>query len=265
MQNKISFVFLLLIVFAFSISAQNSGAKKSAVGIDENLGGYLPLETKFTNDNGELVTLKQVITKPTILLFVYFECPGLCTPLMNEVASQVSKIDLEPGIDYNIVAISMDHAENYNLAAKKKKNYIAQIKRAFPENAWTFLTGDSISIASTADSVGFRFKKEEDQFIHAGALIMISPEGKITRYLLGTEFLPFDIKMALIEAAEGKATPTIAKVLQFCFKYDAEGKKYVLQTTRIFGVITLLGAGIFVFLITRKNKKIKKRTDGESS
>ena len=246
----------LTLCFIFVASFLSSGqSKKSIVGIDENLGGQIPLELQFTEDTGKLIQLKEIVNKPTIFMFVFFECKGLCTPLLSEVASQVDKLDLKPGTDYQIVSVSFAPEDNADLAAGKKKNYLNTIKRDFPDSAWKFLTGDSASIAQLTDAVGFRYKKEGDQYIHAGALILVSPKGKITRYLLGTEFLPFDIKMAIIEASEGKATPTIAKVLNFCFSYDAEGKKYALNITRIFGVFMLLCVIGFVIYLTAKPKK----------
>lgn len=207
--------FLIAYFLLITAVGNNAQSKKSAVGIDENLGGQIPLELQFTDDSGKQIKLGDIVNKPTIFMFVFFECKGLCTPLMGEVASQVDKLDLKPGTDYQIVSVSFAPEDNAELAAGKKVNYLNTIKREFPDSAWRFLTGDSASIAKLTDVVGFRYKKEGDQYIHAGALILVSPKGKITRYLLGTEFLPFDIKMAVIEASEGKATPTIAKVLNF--------------------------------------------------
>ncbi len=256
MLLKINYLLLYTLLFiSAGLNAQANQPVKSIVGIDEQLGEFIPGDLKFTDDRGSVLSTKEIFSKPTILMFVYFECPGLCTPLMSEVAEKVAKLELEPGKDYQIVSVSFDPNDSTALAARKKANYISTIKREFPESAWKFMTGDSNAIAQLTDAVGFRYKKEDDQYIHAGALIMVSGNGKITRYLLGTEFLPFDMKMALIEAAEGRATPTIAKVLKFCFKYDAAGKKYALNVTRIFGTFILLGAGMFLLVLTMKKKK----------
>lgn len=116
--------------------------------------------------------------------------------------------------------------------------------------------GDSANIYSVTNSVGFYFFKEEDQFVHPGTLIFISPDGKITRYLLGIDYLPFNIKMAILEAGEGKVGPTIAKLIKFCYAYDPEGRTYALNLTRIIGIITLVAVGIFIiFLISKPKKK----------
>lgn len=246
-------------LFLFTCLLLSQPQKRSIIGIDENLGGQIPLGLRFTNEKGEKIALRQVINKPTILMFVYFECPGLCTPLMSEVASEVSSIGLKPGVDYKIVSVSFDPTETSDLAAGKKKNYVTAVKIPFPEDAWSFLVGDSASVATLTDVAGFRYKKENDEFIHGGALIMVSPTGKITRYLLGTDFLPFDIKMGLIEASAGKTSPTIAKMLKFCFKYDPEGRKYTLNVTRIAGSLIIFGACIFMlFVIRGKRKKVSE-------
>lgn len=253
--------FFILMLLSSAILFGGEQVTKSIVGIDEQLGKTIPLGLQFTDEHGKKVELGSLIDKPTIFMFVYFECPGICTPLMSEVADEISKIGLKPGQDYRIIAVSFDHQETPELALKKKANYqnIASIE--VPDNGWYFLTGDSNSIASLTDAVGYRFKKEGDEFIHAGGLVFVSPEGKITRYLLGTDFLPFDMKMAIMEASTGKVSPTIAKVLKFCFKYDPNGRTYVLNVTRIAGtIIIVLALGFVGFLVyaKRKNEVINK-------
>ena len=254
MINKI-----LLLVFLVA-SVYNAEVQNVKVGIDEKLGATLPLNSKLVNEKGEYVAVEKLINKPTILMFVYYECPGICSPLMSEVAAKVNQIDLVPGKDYQIVCISIDHEEDYELASKKKTNYLNLIKKPFPDSAWHFLTGDSITVNKLADAAGFRFYRDGDEFVHAGTLIMVSPTGVITRYLLGTTFLPFDVKMGILEASEGKITPTVAKMLKFCFSYDREGRTYVLNITRIFGAGIILFAVVFVIIISVKSKKRKEIT-----
>lgn len=251
---------ILFFVVSFYISAGLTLAEdqvtKSPIGVDEKLGNTLPLHLKFLNDRGQEVQLKNLFDKPTILMFVYYECPGLCTPLMSELAAEAKFVDLVPGKDYKIVSVSIDPEETPELAAKKKVNYLKSMGDNVAPEAWEFLTGDSASIAELTDAAGFRYMREGEEFIHGGALILISPQGKISRYLLGTDFLPFDIKMAIVEASEGKVVPTIAKMLKFCYSYDREGKRYVLNVTRVAGSITILFAiGFIIYLTTRPKKK----------
>jgi protein SCO1 len=242
------------ILISFSLSAQ----KKIGVGIDEQLGKMIPLDLKFQTSEGETVALKDVITKPTIIALVYYECPGLCSPMQSELAWTIDKLQLEPGKDFQVISLSFDSHETPEIAKKWKRSYLQTIKRKFDPKDWLFLTGDSASIKTLTDVCGFYYKPADKDFIHAATVITISPEGKICRYLFGTEFNPFDMKMALLEAGSGKSNPTIAKVLRLCFSYDPSGDKYTLNVTRITGGITLLGAGIFLAIMLFKKKKVKK-------
>ncbi|MHB8871887.1 MAG: thioredoxin domain-containing protein, partial [Candidatus Doudnabacteria bacterium] len=162
-----------------------------------------------------------------------------------------------PGKDFKVISLSFDSHETPEIAKKWKRSYLQTIKRNFDPNDWVFLTGDSVSIKKLTDICGFYYKPTNKDFIHAATVITISPEGKICRYLFGTEFNPFDMKMALLEAGSGKTNPTISKVLRMCFSYDPSGEKYTLNVTRISGAITLLGVGIFLAVMLFKKKKVK--------
>ncbi|MHB8906058.1 MAG: SCO family protein [Melioribacteraceae bacterium] len=241
----------LFLLISFSLHAQ----KKIEVGIDEKLGNTLPLELQFQTSEGKTVALKDIITKPTLMALVYYECPGVCNPMQSELAWTIDKLQLEPGKDFQVISISFDHNETPAIAAKWKKNYLLTIKRKFDPNDWIFLTGDSLSIQKLTSACGFYFKPADKQFVHAATLIAVSPQGKISRYLFGTDFNPFDVKMALLEAESGKTSPTISKVLTYCFSYDPKGRQYTLNVTRIVGVVMLLGIGIFLSLLLFKKKK----------
>ncbi len=229
--------------------------KPVEIGIDEKLGNQLPLETEFFNEKGYLVSLKEIITKPTIIVFVYYKCPGICSPILTELTTIVNHMDMEIGKEYQIVTLSFDNTEKFDLAAAKKENYFSLLNKTIPEQSWIFLTGDSASIRKVTNAAGFMFKKEGNDFIHAGTITVLSPEGKIARYLYGTQYLPFDVKMAIVEASEGRTGPTINKLLRYCFSYSPEGRKYVLNVTQISGAIILLFAGVFVIFLTMKSKK----------
>ncbi|MCL6098694.1 MAG: SCO family protein [Bacteroidetes bacterium] len=253
-DSVIGLLFFLITMIPSNFLAQ----EKIKVGIDEQLGHYLPMDLKFTESDGKVVSLKELITKPTILALVYYECPGLCNPMQSELAWTVDKLQLEPGTDFQVISLSFDNHETPAIAAKWKKNYLQTIKRKFDPADWTFLTGDSLSIKEVTDACGFYFRPADKQYVHASTLIAISPDGKITRYLFGTQFNPFDMKMALLEAEAGKTSPTITKVLQFCFSYDPSGRRYTLNILRIIGSVSLLGVGIFLGVLTiKKKKKIK--------
>ena len=253
----VSIVGLLLI----SISKPND---KIEIGIDEQLGKHIPLDAIFNDENGNQIKLGNLITEPTVLALVYYHCPGICNPLMFELANVMNKSDLEPGYDYNVISISIDDLETPQKATEKKKEMMSGFDKDIPQNSWRFLTGTKENIKKVSDAVGYYFKREGTEFRHSGALVFIDKTGKICRYLIpsytdnhGFGILPFDFKMAVFETSKGKESPTIARVLQFCFSYDPQGKTYALDFTRIFGVAILLFAGIFLLVIKLKPKKEK--------
>jgi protein SCO1/2 len=253
--RNISLIYLIIISCLF-YNTKSVAQNTIEIGIDEKLGNYLPLDISFINSDGEKVFLKDIINKPVLLALVYYECPGICSPLLNELTWTVDKIELEPGADFKIIALSFDHRETPEIAAKWKRNYLHALKRRFNPEDWIFLTGDSTSIHKLTDAAGYYFKRSSDgQYIHASAVLTIAPDGKISRYLFGTSFNPFDVKMALIDAKAGKTNPTISKFLQFCFSYDPEGRQYTLNITRIIGLVMLVGVGIFLIVLLKKKKK----------
>lgn len=258
MKTIIKIITVVLLINT-SLSSQS---EKIEIGIDEQLGQKLPLDLEFYDESGNKKPLGEFITGTTVLAFVYYECPAICSPLMASIAEVVNRVDLEPLKDYNIVTVSIDENENYKAASEKKINYMQIIEDKYPAEGWRFLTGDSANIKTLTDAAGFYFKREGDQFIHSGAVIFISDEGKICRYLFpqysdskGYSILPFDFRMAVAETSEGREIPTIARMLQFCFSYDPAGKTYVLNFTRIFGAGILFMAVVFVLYLTIKPKK----------
>jgi protein SCO1/2 len=251
----------LFIIFLFSIDCY--AENKIEVGVDEKLGNYLPLNIYFFDEDSNYVLLSDLFNKPTVLAFVYYECPGICSPLLQSIAEVVDNSDLVLGVDYNIVVVSMDETELPYQAIKRKNAIIELMDKNIPLRSWNFLTGDLRSIRSLSDAAGFYFKREGKDFRHAGCLIFTDSNGKITRYLFpgysqrhGFGILPFDFKIAVFEASESKVTPTIARVLQFCFSYDPAGRTYVLNLTRIFGVIIILFLIMFFIYIKLKPKNV---------
>jgi len=228
----------------------------SNIGIDEKLGQLIPLDLTFHDENGNAIRLKQLIHSPTILAPVYYSCPNVCSFLLFNLAGVIDKMESEPGKEYQVLTFSFDETEKPDLALGKKKMYLKMIEKPFPEDAWRFLTGDKENIHKLTDAIGFHFKRQGQDFLHPVSLVILSPDGKITRYIYGTEFLPFDIKMALLEASEGKVGPTLSKVLRFCFSYDPKGRKYVFNTLKVTGIVTLLFAlSLILFLVFKGKRK----------
>jgi protein SCO1/2 len=190
------------------------------IGIKENLGFFIPLEVTFYDENGHPVSLRQLIRTPIILIPVYYSCPNVCNFLLQNTAEVLGKLPAEPGKEYVVLAFSFDETEKPPLAAERKKTYFQMIGKPYPPEAWRFLTDEKENILKLTEAVGFYFERTGRDFQHPVALIILAQEGKIIRYLYGTEILPFDLKMALLEASEGRVGPTISKALRFCFSYD---------------------------------------------
>lgn len=247
--------FFYLVLLSSLLFANN---KQPEVGIVEKLGNKIPMDLSFVNSDGKLLQLKELIKKPTILMFVYYHCPGICSPLLTSVSEIVDKIDLIPGKDYQLITISFDHNETYDKAKKWKNNHLTALNRPIDPNGWEFLVGDSISVKKITDAVGFYFKPDgRGDFIHGAAVYAISSNGIISRYLLGTEFSPFDFKMAVLDAERGLTLPTVNRLLKFCYSYDPQGRKYMFNVTRIAGTLLLFSLSIFLFYLLRKRKNKK--------
>ncbi len=239
--------------------------KPAELGIYEHLDQILPDGLTFTDENYKVVDLKKEIDKPTVIALVYYECPGLCSPLLEGVAQVITRAKLDLGTEYQVFTISFDPDEKPRLAKDKKANYAKLVKNKDVEKGWRWFTGDSANVTNLLSSLGFKVKKQGEEFIHPASLIVLSPEGKITRYLHGTYFLPFDLKMAVIEASEGRSGPTINKVLKYCFSFDPEGKKYVVNITRISGTLIIFIAVSFLagLLLSKKRGRNKKSLNAE--
>lgn len=228
------------------------------VGVVEKLDQYIPLDALLINEDGDTVVIGDLIDKPTILNFVYYRCPGICSPLMDGLSKAMDGNDLVLGEDYQALTISFDPREGTILAVRKKNNYLNLMeKKEEAEKGWHFFTSDSASITRLTEATGFRYKPTGNDFIHSATLIIVDPKGKITRYMNGIYFLPFELKMSLLEAAEGKSGPTINRVLQYCYSYDPEGQKYVLNITKVTATLILFFAVVLLlvlFLFKRRNK-----------
>ena len=256
-MKKITLVILFLVLI-INLKAQMQVNGNVEVGIVEKLDQSIPLDLKFFNEKNDTVTLGSLINKPTILSFVYFDCPGLCSPLLDGIAAVVSKMDMKLGTDYDIITISFNTKDTPEKAREKKLNFVQKIQEKDRGN-WTYLTGDLENIQKITEAVGFRYKPTGLDFAHPSTIIMLSPKGKITRYLYGITFLPFDVKMAVGEAQRGLAQPTSSKLLDYCFGYDTTSKSYTLQFTRLIGTGMILVGLLFVIImvISSKLKSIK--------
>lgn len=244
-------------------------------GVTEKLGENIPLDLKFANAEGDSIALKELFNdgKPVLLNPVYYECPQLCSMVKEAIYKGVKDLKWTPGNEYNIVTFSFDPGEETELAAENKQQYLNKLNRANAEEGWHFLTGKKESIQQLTKAVGFDIERlENGEYAHGAAIIFLSPDGKITRYLYGLKFDEFNLRNALYEAADGNVGNAAEQVLLYCFQYDADSNSYVPVAWRIMkvgGFATVLILGIFLgFMWMRhrysNNEKQIKETNGRS-
>lgn len=248
-----------LLLLLLTLSALHSGEQ---LGVNEKLGQMVPLDLTFIDEKSNKVTLGEMMDgKPTIITLNYFRCAGICTPQLDDLSRTLTKLDLAENTDYKVLTISFAEDETPELAAAKRKNHLHAIQRDYVQDAWHFLIGENNSSAVLASKVGFSYEKTVSptgvvDYIHPAALIILSPKGKVTRYLNGIDQLPFDVKMALVEASEGRVGPTIAKTLLYCFAYDPVGKKYIFVWEKVAATVMLIIVfGFFIYLIKLGRKE----------
>ena len=227
------------------------------VGIDQNLNAQIPLELKFKDENGQVVRLGQYFReKPVVLALVYYECPGLCDLILNGLTHTMEQVSLNVGSDYEVVTVSFNPKETWQLANAKKANYIEKYNRSGAKEGWHFLTGDEASIKSLADTVGFHYKYDpiNNQFAHASGIMVLTPEGKISKYFYGVTYPARDLRLGLVEASQDKIGTVADQVLLFCYHYDPHTGKYGLLISRVLqlgGMATVLIGGIFLIFLFR--------------
>lgn len=256
-QLKLFFTLFVWLISFSSFSQNSLFDQQMQIGFDEKQGQIAALDIKLVNEDGDTVLLREIINKPTILNLVYFRCPGTCSPLMWGISKFIDEVDLQLGTDYEVLTISFDYTESIDLGIQKKANYLSAMKKKDSARYWQFFVSDSSSIAKLTQSVGFNYKYINNEFVHPTGLIALSSEGMITRYMRGIEFLPFEIKITMVEAAEGKIGPSINRLLAICYSYDEKGNKFVFNVTRVSAIVIIFMAiVIFLFLVlTRKNNK----------
>ena len=275
MKRIALFAFYLFAVLSlpFDGLAQNNRTQPEAlqgVGIDEHLGEFIPLDAKFATTSGDSVTIGSLLKegKPIILNPLYFECPMLCGLVIDGVLNVADDLDWSIGEEYQIISISIDPNEDHLLAKEYKEKYTSRLNKSFAQDGWTFLTGNKKEIDKIIDAVGFKYNEVEGtgEFAHSAAIIMLSPDGKITRYLYGIQYNEFDVRNALYESADGKIGSTLEKVLLYCYQYDPDSNSYApvaINIMKIGGLATLIILGIFLGLlwIREKGKNVTTNID----
>lgn len=234
------------------------------IDIIEHSGEVLPLDLNFTDDRGENVILGDYFNrgKPVILTLAYYECPMLCTLVLNGMSEGVRDLGWPPGEKFVMITISIDPSESSQLAAEKKKTYTESLSLPIKEGGWAFLVGEESQSKALADAIGFKYYYDEKnkQYAHPAAAFVITEDGKISRYLYGIEFKPRDLKLALMEASEGKIGSTIDRIILYCYHYDPEAGGYVVFAANVMklgGGFTLLSLVIFLGVMWMKERRKK--------
>ena len=233
------------------------------VGIDQKLNAQLPLNARFKDSSGKEVKLGDYFgrKKPVVLALVYYECPMLCNEVLNGLTGSLKGISFNAGEEFDVVAISFDARENEKpeLAKNKKEGYLERYNRPDSRDGWHFLTGEQSEIDKVTEAVGFNYTFDErtNQFAHAGGIMVVTPEGRLSRYLYGIDYSPKDLKFSIMESSENRIGNPVEQLYLYCFHYDPSTGKYgfaILNALRLMAVATLLGLGTMFFVFWRRNK-----------
>jgi protein SCO1/2 len=246
--------------------ASPTAAFLSDVGIDQHLDGELPLDAVLHDETGHEVRLGDFFRdKPVVLALVYYRCPQLCTQVLNGFLKSSQAVPLEIGRDYQVVTVSFDPNEGPELAAEKKRQYVRAYRRDGAEQGWHFLTGDAPAIERLTSAVGFRYRYDSAsrQFAHASGIVIVTPDGRLSRYFYGIDYSPHDLRLGLVESSAGRIGSPVERVLLLCYHYDPLTGKYGLAIAgvlRAAGGLTVLAVGLFLVAMYRRERRRPKLT-----
>ena len=276
--RSLIFAFCLL-PFVFSVALAQQGPFKEPgktpipaksippplkdIGIEQKLDTQVPLDLPFRDEQGKSVQLSQYFgKKPVVLALVYYTCPMLCNQILNGLTGTLKTLNYNVGEEFDIVTVSFDPKEAYETAAAKKQNYLDRYDRkgAAREKAaagWHFLTGDEASIKALTEAVGFNYRWDEEtqQFIHASGIMVLTPQGKLSRYLYGIDYAPVDLKLSLVDASAGKIGSPVEQLFLFCYHYDPATGKYslvIMNIIKLASVVTFTVLALIVFIFRRR-------------
>ena len=244
------------------VSPDGSGAPAAAEGVEfeQKLGAQVPMGTGFLSASGEAVSLAELTGgRPVLLVPAYYECPMLCSLVLSGVVSALDAVDLDAGQDYRVVVFSIDPEEGPEAAAEAARRHLRTDQRPAAAEGFHFLTGDEESIRAVADAIGFRYRylPERDEFAHSAGIVALTPEGTVARTFYGVEYAPRDLRLALVEAADGTIGTPVDEVLLYCFRYDPETGRYsaaILNIVRLGGLFTLAALGLFFLVSWRRDR-----------
>jgi protein SCO1/2 len=262
--------FAVTLLAASSAFAQPAGVRPPItreVGIDQRLNAQVPLDLPFRDEDGRPVRLGDYFgRRPVVVALVYYECPMLCTQVLNGLISALGVLSFDAGREFDVVAVSFDPKEGPGLASAKKRAYLERYGRQGAERGWHFLTGDEPSIARLTKAVGFRYAYDQaiDQYAHGAGIIVLTPHGVVSRYFYGIEYAPRDLRLGLVEASADRIGTAVDRVLLLCYHYDPSTGRYgfvALTLVRIGGALTLVALGAF-FWFERRRVRLKPDSTG---
>ena len=233
------------------------------IGLDQRLDEQLPLDLMFSDENGKTVRLRDYFDKkPVILSLAYYDCPMLCTLVVNGVIRTLRTLSFSAGNEFTVLTISFNPKDTPRAAAIKKQTSLQSYNRPGAETGWHFLTGDEATIQQLTQAIGFRYRydAERKEYAHPSGIMVLTPEGRISRYFYGVEYAPRDVRLGLIEAADGKIGSPVDQLLLLCYHYDPATGKYGVMITsalRLAGAVTVLGIGGFIILSLRRDRRQK--------
>ena len=269
MQRAACMALMLMIVPLMGVQAMSAQYARpkitNGVGIDQNLNAPVPLDLVFRDETNRVVPLRTYFgDKPVVIEMVYFGCTSLCPKSIYESVTALRRVALEPGRDYDVVVVSFDPKDTPAIATQEKATYAKLFERSSFQQGWHFLTGQQASITRLADAIGFHYRWDDPtkQFVHAGGIMVATPDGKLSRYFYGIQYAPQDLRMALVEASQHKIGSPVDYVLLFCFRYDASQGKYtlaILNLLKLAGCLTVVGLAGLIYFLMLSDKRKKSR------
>ncbi len=274
MNYRCLHVSVILLVGIYSLPTPTVGQSDKQpddlkkIDVIEHLGEHIPLDLQFVNSAGDTVWLREYFQddKPVVLTLGYYQCPMLCNLVWNGLSNGLRNLDWTPGEEYRVLTVSIDPTETSELAKAKRYRYMEDFGKPIPDDGWLFLTGEEEQIGKLANAVGFQYFyiDDKEEYAHPAVIFILSPEGKISRYLYGIEYKGNDLKFGLLEASEGKIGSTLDRIILYCYHYDPNASSYVIFA----GNLMRIGGGITAVLLvlllgslwTRERLKSKKQT-----
>ena len=233
------------------------------IGLDQNLDAQIPLDLTFTDSKGRTVAIGDFLgDRPALLTLVYYECPMLCTQILNGLTRSLRMVSFDVGKEFDVITVSIDPGETPSLAAVKKEEYVKRYGRAGADRGWHFLTGRQDQIERLAQAVGFRYQYDPETglYLHASGIMVLTPEGKLARYFYGVDYSPKDVRLGLIEASQNKIGSVVDQLLLLCYQYDPATGKYglvIMNSIRIAAGLTVATMVGFILLMLRRERRAK--------